>query len=371
MRTFLGRLGLAAVVLSLLAGALIAPAGASTTAGPVLTGRLVDQAGNAVAGAQISLIYQLQPADKVSGRCLTQPRRRTVCGSFTWAVTTTPDGSWRMSLPAGQPVSSPGQHGLWPEISAPTSARGYAITFMTLAWDGRSKNTGTQVLWEPDLTVTRSGTRALMHLTLPPGTQGPGTVELLQGDDPVWTATPASDGTVSVDEHALEGVTGVRARAHGYGTQWNTWTAPAPDFGVPLSRGMACSTYLTDNTLAALRTCSYTDSNLLMPETEPAARRDYPANTCWGGCPTPDTLVFTLNGLTKLDAVVWRDCQRCTLEVSLDGNTWISWPGQQQEGSAYAILTGAALPITAVRIHGSGHTYADLAEVSIWGTPLA
>jgi len=210
-----------------------------------------------------------------------------------------------------------------------------------------------------------------MQLALPPGAQGTTVIELLKDGQPVWVAPTTTDGTVSVDQHVLEGTTGVRARAQRQGVQWNTWTSPAPSVGTPLSRGLACSTYRTNDALAALRSCGYTDGNLLKHQSEANLRRDLPSDACNVECPTPRTLVFAFKALTVMDAVVWRSCERCTLEVSLDGSTWTPWLGQRQDGASSAVLTGSPMPIKSARIRGSAATFTSLVEVSFWGKPVA
>ena len=67
------------------------------------------------------------------------------------------------------------------------------------------------------------------------------------------------------------------------------------------------------------------------------------AKTKHGKKLTPDAAEHLVNLVGPAMGLLDQELDK--LAVSLDGSTWTSWPGQQREGSTYAILTGSALPI--------------------------
>lgn len=348
---------------------------------PRLSGRVVDQAGHAVAGASVTLSSTLDGWALV-GLGLTCALSFGTAGDpacSPYALTTRTDrsGGFAFAVNPKWLVGLPGNTDLLTVSGrAPAAGLKPAVTTENVTITGRDVSVGTAVVWQPAIGLTRSGGQYAVRVAAAPA--GSTLTKVARVLDPsrglAWSLALDAHGNATVDERVFEAgapfisVSAASARVH-----YTGWEQRVADVGVPTSRGLACSTYLTNGQLAAIAKCPYTNGHLGQPMDLWTALHVVPSDACEdpGDCDSPNTLVLDLGQVRLLDAVVWRYCtSRCAAETSLEGNVWSAWPRQTQAGDGDAVVTGPKIPVRYVRIRGDVFMFWNLRQVSVWTEPL-
>jgi len=375
---------LAATLAVAIAGVAATPVEAASSRGhrvPRLSGRVVDQAGHPVAGATVTVSASIAPIAAIvfglgcvvslgaigdpacSPYALTTRTDRS--GAFAFAV----DPKWWVGLPGTtDSLAVTGR--------APAAGLKPAVTTENVAISGRDVSVGAVVVWQPAIGLTRSGGQYAVHVpAAPAGSTLPKVARVLDSNRGLaWSLALDAHGNATVDERVFEdGAPFISVSAASARVRYTAWEQRVADVGVPTSRGLACSTYLTNGQLAAITKCPYTNGHLGQPMDLTTALRVVPRDACkWSGdCDSPNTLVLDLGRLRLLAAVVWRNCtSACAAETSLDGTVWTAWPRQTQAGNSDAVVTGPQIPVRYVRIRGDVFMFWNLRQVSVWTQPL-
>ena len=349
---------------------------------PRLSGRVVDQSGHPVAGATVELSATLDPFVLI-GLALTCALSFGTAGDPACspnALTARTDRNGDFSF-AVNPKWTVGQPGSTDELSVtghrPGAGLKAAVSTEKVTIAGRDRSVGTLVLWQPTVGLTRSNGQYAVHVPAAP--HGATLTKTARVLDPsrglAWSLALDGHGDATVDERVFEtGAPIISVSASSSHVRYTAWEQRVADVGLPTSRGLACSTYLTSGELASIKGCPYTNGHLGQPMDLSTALRVLPAGACeWSSdCDSPNTLVLDLGRVRLLDAVVWRDCSSsCVVETSLDGGiVWSPWPQQKQAGDRYAVVTGPKIPVRYVRVRGDNFIFWNLRQVSVWTEPL-
>jgi hypothetical protein len=371
-----------AVLLCAALGLAAAPVPAeAATRDRVLTGTVVDQDDHAVAGADVVLEDDAAFSGLFLIGCFFPgvvfiPG---VCFPHSASARTDAHGRYRLVVKGGSDLARPGLRHLQVTGAAgrggparPTFRGDLRLTTATRSLPGVQ-------LWTRPVGISRSDGRTAFTLVRPRGATGTASL-YLRADDAksLAYALPVKDGRAEVDDRVLEtGTRGIDGRVVGtWAAGAATWTSPSlpvPTTGPPASRGLRCSTYAKGGALVQYPTCPFTDGHLgtrlgLLKALELARGLDVCERE--SDCAAPNSLVLDLGSLQQLDAVVWRGCSFCSVQVSLDGISWLDWPDEQREGSSDAITTGDPFVVRYVRVQGNVFLTWDLREVSVWTRPL-
>jgi hypothetical protein len=370
------------VLLCAALAAVAAPAPAeAATRDRVLTGSVVDQDGHVVAGADVLLEDDAALGGFALIACVFPgvvfiPG---VCFPHSASTRTDTHGRYRLVVKGGSDLARPGLRHL--QVTGRPGRGGPARP--TFRGDLRL-TTATRALpavqlWTRPVNLSRSDGRTTFTLVRPRGATGTASL-YLRADDAksLAYALPVKDGRAEVDDRVLEtGTRGIDGRVAGtWAAGAATWTSPSlpvPTTGAPASRGLRCSTYAKGGALVQYPTCPFTDGHLgtelgLLKALALAKGLDVCEQD--RDCAAPNSLVLDLGSLRQLDAVVWRGCSFCTVQVSLDGATWLDWPDERREGSSDAVTTGDPFVVRYVRVQGTVFLTWHLREVSVWARPL-
>jgi hypothetical protein len=357
-----------------------APAEAATR-DRVLTGTVADQDGHVVAGADVVLEDDAALSGIGLLMCLFPPFALFpgICFPHSASARTDAHGRYRLVLKGGSELASPGLRHL--QVLGRAASGGPARP--TFRGDLRL-TTATRALpavqlWTRPVSLARKDRRTTFTLVRPRGATGTASL-FLRADDAksLAYALPVKDGRAEVDDRVLEvGTRGIDGRVAGtWAAGAATWTSPSlpvPTMGPPASRGLRCGTYAKGGAPVQYPTCPFTDGHLgtalgLLKALALAKGLDVCEQE--RDCAAPNALVLDLGSLQQLDAVVWRGCSFCSVQLSLDGTTWLDWPDEQREGSSDAITTGDPFVVRYVRVQGNVFLTWDLREVSVWARPL-
>lgn len=349
---------------------------------PRLSGRVVDQGGHPVAGATVELSATIDPVLLI-GLALTCVLSFGAAGDpacSPYALTTRTDRNGAFAF-AVNPKWTVGQPGSTDELTvtgdAPAAGLKAAVSTENVTIAGRDRSVGTLVLWQPAVGLTRSNGHYAVHVPAAPHSAT--LTKIARVLDPsrglAWPLALDSHGNATVDERVFEnGTPIISVSATSSHVRYTAWEHRVTDVGVPTSRGLACSTYLTSGQLAPITGCPYTNGHLGQPMDLSTAMRVLPRGACeWStDCDSPNTLVLDLGRVRLLDAVVWRNCfSTCVVETSLDGGVvWSPWPQQKQAGDRDAVVTGPQIPVRYLRVRGDNFMFWNLRQVSVWTEPL-
>ena len=376
------------LAVTLAVASLIAAAGpveaapAKTHHVPRLTGRVLDQAGHPVAGASVVLSANLSPFEllalgltcALSFGAAPDP----ICGPVALTTRTDRTGAFAFAVNPKWLVGEPGSTDeLTVTGRSPAAGLKGAVSTENVAISGRDRSVGTIVVWQPAIGLSRSNGQYTVRVPAAPHSATLTKVArvLDRSRGLAWSLALDDHGNATVDERVFEtGAPIISASATSGHVRYTSWDQRVVDVGVPTSRGLACSTYLTNGQLAPITGCPYTNGHLGQPMDLSTAMRVVPASACeWSSdCASPNTLVLDLGQVRLLDAVVWRNCSsRCVVETSLDGKVaWSAWPQQKQAGTRDAVVTGPKVPVRYVRVRGDNFIFWDLRQLSVWTEPL-
>lgn len=370
------------VLLLGLLGALL-PTGAAAAAerDQVLSGRVVDSGGRAVPGAAVVVDEGLGVLASVLTAVVcvfSFGFDAESCGAHQAVARTDAAGRFRVRLPAGSPVARPGVRQV--TVTAPGAGR-VPVTTGSFALRRSTRALPLVTLWTSPATLARADGRVRLTRRLPAGATS--AVLRLRGVEPpsydvAWPLAFDRAGRADLDARVFEqGVRGLDGSAAGRWSgrpaRWESASSGVPQAGRPGSRGLPCFTYRAGDELVALPGCPFTDGRLatslgLFKALDLERRTAMCRRT--SDCSSPYTVVLDLGEVRRPDAVVWRGCPSCHLELSLDGRLWLPWREERREGTSFAVVTGALQPARYVRVRGVFTMLWRLQELSVWSSEL-
>lgn len=371
----------ATLAVAALAATFAPPAGASSHHHRMfrLTGTVTDQNGHAISGAAVGLFSTADAfgaALRGLGCVLSGGTDASLCspdrlftktdryGRFSLAF----DPSWLIGRPGSLDILDVTGH-------VPSGGLHAAETTVDVTMTARDRSLGTVALWQPTVGVTHSNGQYSIHVPAPPA---PATTikaaDIVDASTNVaWWLALDHNGNTTIDERIVEdGAPYLSFYAESPHIRYSAWRLRITTVGVPTSRKLGCSTYLNNGQLAPITGCPYTNGQLAQQMSFAIALKVVPHDACTtsSNCVSPNTMVLDLGQLRMLDAIVWRGCDACSVEVSLDGIDWFAWPQQKVNGSSDAVVTGTQLPVRYVRVQGDVFLFWRLRQLSVWTSPM-
>jgi hypothetical protein len=360
------------VLLSLaLLGLLGVPAEAESTLW--VRGRVVDGAGDPVAGARVSFELRPNPENYSEKDCPVKPWL-IQCRVHEVAGTTDAKGRYRLPVKRSSYLASPKQHHIVVTDRTVPGALAPAESWTTVYFPMKSMDIADIRVWRGEVSIEPDGpVHRLLHVEQLTAEYGQRkrdapVAELLQGSRVAWTF-PGVTADRQVDARVVEiGTTAIRMWDEAIASRLPIhYTSPAwPVSGgvTPLSRRATCWTYGRDDVLVPLSGCRYTDGRLATPIDPRYMQAGGKGCDVGSLCDHPRWVLVDLGEAQLVGASAIRGCLGGEREVSLDGTTYVSWrPGYDNDSNG--LFVAPPVLVRYVRVDLDPCVY-DATELSVF-----